>query len=376
MIYILYSNDYEVFLGGNYLPENDVLISTTENILKSCEEIGVPMTFFCDLTCLWRYRELGYTEFPDAVEQQLVQTIRSGHDVQTHIHPHWLDTEISYGKNGSTSYKVDPSKFLMGNWSPEDGTSLRDFCVGIYTKAKQHLEDLLIPIDSNYECMAYRAGGYGVQPNSGDIYSALQNSGYKIDSSIVPGMTYETEVNRIDFTKVPSLGNYSIDPDKGLTRASDTGVFEIPVLALRKGEARWPLAKAFFRKVIKSFLSREKRKRLGYPIQMSHAPAKDNTLTQQLLAEFKIIRDGWYMLELGEDADLMMDVATRYIDQYKNDNTDLYVSISCHSKSMNPRILKAFKKFHRQLDSLYGSHLKAITFKEAEQFLKQEMKVS
>ena len=27
MIYILYSDDYEVYLGGNYYPERDVLIA-------------------------------------------------------------------------------------------------------------------------------------------------------------------------------------------------------------------------------------------------------------------------------------------------------------------------------------------------------------
>jgi len=371
VIYILYSNDYEVFLGGNYQPESEVLIDTTKDVLNACDELGVPMTLFCDLICLWRYRELEYSNFPDAVEKQMHNAIQRKHDVQAHIHPHWLETEISYGKDGSTNYKVDPSKFLIGNWSPKDGTSLRDFCVDIFTKAKRHLEDLLIPIDSNYQCMAYRAGGYGVQPNSGDIYTALLNTGYKIDSSIVPGMTYDTQVNRIDFTKAPTLGNYSIDPKKGLTQASDSGVFEIPVLALRKGEARWPLAKAFFRKVIKTLLSRENRKRLGYPIQMSDTPAKNNTLTKQLLDEFQIVRDGWYMLELGEDADLMIDVATRYIDQYKEANTDLFVSISCHSKSMNPRILTAFRKFHKRLEFLYGSQLKAITFQEAGKYLKQ-----
>jgi hypothetical protein len=372
VIYILYSNDYEVFLGGNYLPESQVLIDTTNDVLTACDELGVPMTLFSDLICLWRYRELEYSAFPDAVEKQLQQAIQRGHDVQAHIHPHWLETDISYGKDGSTAYKVNPSKFLIGNWSPKDGSSMRDFCVDIFTKAKRHLEDLLIPIDSNYQCMAYRAGGYGVQPNSETIYSALQDTGYKIDSSIVPGMTYETDVNRIDFKAVPSLGNYSIDPGKGLNQASDSGVFEIPVLALRNGEARWSLTKAFIRKVIKTLLSSQKRKRLGYPIQMSDAETRKNTLIKQLLEEFQIIRDGWYMLEFGEDANLMIDGATQYIDKYKKESVDLFVSISCHSKSLNPRILSAFKKFHKHLEIQYGSQLKAITFQDAEKYLKRK----
>ena len=365
MIYILYSNDYEVFLGGNYLPESEILIDTTNSLLDACDELDVPMTLFCDLICLWRYREMGYPEFPDAVERQLVQAVKNGHDVQTHVHPHWLETEISFGANGSTTYQVDPAKFLLGNWSPNDGRNLFDFCLGIFQKAKQHLENLLIPINPNYECMAYRAGGYGIQPHSKEIFSALKNSKYTIDSSIVPGMTYQTDVNRIDFTQIPELGNYSISPDRGIYEAADDGVFEIPVLALRKGEARWPLARAFFRKVLKSIVLHKKYQPLGYPIQMTQTPTKKNTLLKQLMKEVSTVLEGWYMLELGDDENLMFDVATAYIDKYHVGSSDLFVSISCHSKSMNSRRLDAFKTFHKRLASHYGSQMKTITFQEA-----------
>jgi len=46
MIYILYSNDYEVFLGGNFKPESKVLIDTTTDVLGVCDELGIPMTLF------------------------------------------------------------------------------------------------------------------------------------------------------------------------------------------------------------------------------------------------------------------------------------------------------------------------------------------
>ena len=75
MIYILYSNDYELYLGGNYRPESEVLIEPTRKFLGACEEVGIPVTFFCDSACMWRYRELGNTEFPNLAELQLKEAV-------------------------------------------------------------------------------------------------------------------------------------------------------------------------------------------------------------------------------------------------------------------------------------------------------------
>ncbi len=365
MIYILYSNDYEVFLGGNYRPEREVLINSTESVLAACAEINVPITLFCDMTCLWRYREQGYNEFPEAVEEQLKDTIQKGHDVQTHIHPHWFDTEISATGSGTSTYKVDPGKFLIGNWIPADGSSLREFCTGVFIRAKHHLEELLQPYDPKYQCMSYRAGGYGVQPNSEDIYGALLDAGYLVDSSIVPGMIYESNVNKIDFSCAPDSGNYLLSAKDDILSATDEGVFEIPVLALKDGSARWLLLKAFIRKVFKALFNPPHRNHMGYPIQMSDSISKKKGSLKQILDEVQIIKRGWYMLELGEDEDLMVDATRQYINRHQESDKDLFVSVSCHSKSTNSLMLKAFRKYHRRLETIYGSQLKAITFQEA-----------
>ncbi|NQV29790.1 MAG: hypothetical protein HQ508_02785 [Candidatus Marinimicrobia bacterium] len=365
MIYILYSDDYEVFLGGNHLPEKEVLIRSTENVLSACEDIGVPMTLFCDMACLWRYRELGYPDFPEQVEQQLKDAIGRGHDVQTHIHPHWLDTQITFGEKGETSYNFDLTKFLLGNWKQEDGSSFQEFCADIFKRAKVHLEDLLRSIDPSYECIAYRAGGYGIQPNTKQIFGGLLDAGYLIDSSIVPGMIVDSNVNHIDFRQVPKAGNYFVSAEQGIQSIADDGVFEIPVLALREATARWVLAKNFIRKVTRYFVKPKKPKPLGYAIQVSDTKGEKKSALREIFDELKKVRRGWMMLELGDDASLMVDATRKYISQNKNSEIDLFVSVSCHSKSTHPAILDAFKKYHNRLKSIYGDELKAITFQEA-----------
>ena len=369
MIYILYSNDYEVYLGGNYFPESEVLIKTTKDVLSACEDIGVPITLFCDLPCLWRYRELGYTEFPDAVDHQLKNTIDREHDVQAHIHPHWFETEIVYNEKGIPRYDFDLSKFLLGNWIPQGGLALQEFCGDIFRRAKSYLEDLLRPVNPSYRCIAFRAGGYGMQPNTKEILEALIDAGYLIDSSIVPGMVLDSNVNRIDFTEVPQEGNYSVSPELGLNRVSEEGLFEIPVLALRQGEASWLLAKALPLKVVRYFLERTKQKQMGFSIQSAGPTKKRKKLLGKISDQVDAIRDGRFILELCKDVGIMVDATRHYINRYNSGDRDLLFAVSCHSKSADPGVLDALKRFHRRLERIYGGQLKAMTFQEAGRWL-------
>ena len=87
-INLLYSIDYELFWTHND-DEVRVLVEPTERLLRQAEALGVRYTLFVDVLCLFRYRELGLHRFVDAVEDQLRDAVRRGHDVQTHLHPHW-----------------------------------------------------------------------------------------------------------------------------------------------------------------------------------------------------------------------------------------------------------------------------------------------
>ncbi|MBD3297502.1 MAG: hypothetical protein GF341_02525, partial [candidate division Zixibacteria bacterium] len=249
MINILYSNDYELYLGGNHLPEDEVLLRPTESLLAACEDLGIPMTNFVDVACLWRYRESGESSFPDAVDKQLTHALTRGHDVQAHVHPHWMDTNIVRGTNDMAHYETDPDTFLLAHCAQRAGRHLRDFTTGIATRIRRYLDDLLLPVDDDYRCVAFRAGGFGLQPGEHEIIGGLYDAGFRIDSSVVPGMREHTNVNRIDFSDVPTRGNYFIDANDGLTAAAQQGLFEIPVLAVGPSDARFALARTLIRKV-------------------------------------------------------------------------------------------------------------------------------
>ncbi|MFC1888529.1 hypothetical protein ACFL4G_02110 [Thermodesulfobacteriota bacterium] len=363
MIYILYSDDYEVFLGGNYRPETEVLVRTTDRLLSACEAIGVSMTLFCDVACLWRYRELGHTDFVSAVENQLRHAVERGHDVQAHLHPHWIDTEIEHDGEGASRYRFDMDRFLLGNIDGQGNPAKRRSITDLLAHARSYLEDLLRPIDPAYVCTAFRAGGYGIQPGTEEIFTALLDAGYRIDSSVVPGMVLQSNVNRIDFTTVPERGNYCISPELGLSRAAGDGIFEIPVAAGRVGSRA--LARADTRRVVRRLKRLPRPVSLGYSIQMTAKRNAPPGLLALARERARTIRAGWGMLELCHDAALMADITRSYVDRCGTGAGDLYFSFSCHSKSIDPAALAAMREYHRRLEGFYGSKLKAITFREA-----------
>lgn len=374
MIYILYSNDYEVFLGGNYKTEKEVLVDSTNKVLDTCNNIGIPMTLFCDVLCLLRYKELGYNDFPLAVEYQLKEALLKGHDIQAHIHPHWLNTDIQYDNKGASNYSFDFSQFLLGNLIPENDKQYEDYITEIFNKTKNYLTDLLITIDKSYKCIAYRAGGYGIQPRTESIISALKKSGFSIDSSVVPGMIMTSNVNKINFQNVPNKANYYLSSSQGLDKTAGSGIFECPVLTCNN--AHILLFKFLMRRIIKKFFDKKKPIRCpvkGYPIQsVQSGEKKQNQKIKKLLLELKRIQKGWVMLELGTvDDKLMVDVTKKYVDKYYSTEKDIYFSFSCHSKSTRPDTVSMISDYHNQLNSYYKGDFEAITFQKMNSLIKR-----
>jgi len=202
MIYILYSADYEVYLGSNFFPEEEVLIQPTDNLLDTCNKLGIPITLFADTCCFQRYREFGLDDFPDAVDEQLQNAVRDGHDVQAHVHPHWLFTTID--KEG---YTPDVTRFLLGNLSADTEDCFK-ILSRILSNCRDSLTKTLKPVNRSYRCIAFRAGGYGIQPNTELIARALRSEGFLIDSSVVPCLILKNPVNDIDFRSMPQRANY------------------------------------------------------------------------------------------------------------------------------------------------------------------------
>ncbi len=289
-----------------------MLVGPTSALLDACEAAGVPITLFCDVACLWRYREVGDEEFPAAVEEQLREAVRRGHDVQAHLHPHWQHAQRENGR-----WRAPLDTFLVG--ALDDPASL-------LARAAGYLNELLRPVEPAYSCVAFRAGNYGLQPGHERVFAALRETGYQVDSSVVPGLVLLNEVNRIDFRGWPERSGRL------------HGLYEVPIASARFG----PID------AVRRRLNRPPmRQPRGMTIQATSA-------SRPSLASRLFRLDP---LELGPDPRRLRAITSRYL---RRVGSDVDFSFSCHPKAVAELELKALLAYHEWLSRTYD--VEAITF--------------
>lgn len=364
MIYALYSTDYELFLGANHVSEYEILIEPTERLLKTSENAEIPMNIFCDVASIWRYRELGMNEFPDQVENQLKSALMRSHDVQTHLHPHW-----PFARQDGKRWVYSSEKYLLGTLYPDPEKCL-ELATQYLKKASEYLTGLLRPVNSGYKCVAYRAGGFGLQPNESMILSALEKTGYVIDSSIAPGLVMRTNVSQVDFTEVPREPNYFISSERGLKSISKNGLFEIPIAASRLGYFDYINLQRY------NLMQRLKHKsnewdHRGSSVQEINQPrsrGKLQKLAHEMKRQVDKFNSRWVPLELRSDHQPMLAVTRAYLKQFEAkllNGGDIYFSMLAHSKTLSNDMLRALASYQKEMAKIYGNNFKAITFQQA-----------
>ena len=88
------------------------------------------------------------------------------------------------------------------------------------------------PIDPSYRCIAFRAGGFCLQPEK-PLASILYDEGIRIDSSVCRGLKCTIGGMYYDYTKFPKHNNIWFSSEKSLENSSTTpingGLFEVPI---------------------------------------------------------------------------------------------------------------------------------------------------
>lgn len=226
---ILLTLDYELYGNGS----GDVfrhIIEPTNKILAVCLKYHVKLTIFFEvIEYLALKREwdsgntMGYAENPiSAMEHQIQEAYRHGHDVQLHIHPQWINAVYNDGQ-----WKVDLDNWRLGEYHGEGEKSLYH----ILRQGKDTVEQIIRPVDTSYQCTALRAGWFNIQP-SHHIVHTMQELGMKMDSSVFPGGKETGTLNRFDFTSITNdKGYWHVDRDVTLESLHKTNVIELPIVA-------------------------------------------------------------------------------------------------------------------------------------------------
>jgi hypothetical protein len=358
-LFILFSADYELFLGKNFLSEKEVLIDPTEMLLSGCQEDGIPMTLFADVASVWRYRTLKIqSDYPRLFEEQLLKAINSIHDVQLHMHPHWLTSSFD-----GTGWIMDTSKFKLCDVGFKDDQNNQQFYAeDLISNGKAYLENLLQHVKFDYRCIAFRAGGYGIQPEEKKLFKALLAAGFLIDSSIAPEFVFKSNVNQIDFRNLPKNINCRLGSEYGLLQEDRDGIFEIPIAAykethhealIRRMKHILPLWKRFIRNYYGDYRPR------GGSIQ-NESPVK------RLLRRFT--NPSVFQLELSGfplDVDRMVYSTKKFIGLHHKEANKLFFSALCHPKDLFPSNILGIREYWVRIKKIYGNNIKAVTFKEA-----------
>lgn len=240
MLNICLSFDYELFFGKNFLSDEEVLFRPTGKIMDALKKCGVSGTFFADVCSIEQHKKYGKTSYIEGFTEQIQEMEHQNLDVQLHIHPNWLCSEWMDGewKFDLDSYRIhyfgfDKSKLINADSIIKNGISF--------------LNQALIPVNKNYKCCAYRAGGFSIQPHR-DLVKVLLNNGIFIDSSIAPHLKSTSQTNYYDFSNPPKRWNWWLASDVDWNHAgsmSPASLYEVPVGTSSKNPFHYLLARIF-----------------------------------------------------------------------------------------------------------------------------------
>ena len=193
MLNLCITFDYELWLDRIETGDYELLFEPTEKILEMLRQEGVKTTFFADVCSVMRHNDYGLKDYCERFSSQLQKAARDGHDVQLHIHPSWKNCvyenghwDMSYSGYCIQSYGFEPDKADSG--------------YNIIRSGIEYLNNIIRPINSDYKCIAYRAGGFCVKPEE-ELMTALYENGIRIDSSVAIGQKASEGEQIYDFSQ-------------------------------------------------------------------------------------------------------------------------------------------------------------------------------
>lgn len=205
---LLFTFDYELFLGARSGSVNDCMIEPTQKLMEVFEKYGVPAIFFVDTTYLSLLKEKSNkfekcaADFK-AIAAQLQQLIRKGHYVYPHIHPHWKDA-VYHQETNQWSLK-DVKHYRFNSLPDSEKASVFESSINV-------LREIILPVNAHYEINSFRAGGWCLQPFT-DFKPYFEKYGIKYDFSVLPQVYQLSSAQYFDFSMSPDKPVYHFEED-------------------------------------------------------------------------------------------------------------------------------------------------------------------
>jgi hypothetical protein len=175
MLKTILTLDYEIHGNGHGSPRA-LMVEPTDRLLRQCDRHGAKLTIMADVAEILKFGEYldehGRDDYAYRdICEQLRSAVRSGHDVQLHVHSSYLNARFVDGH-----WEQDYSEYDLARLPPP---RLHD----VVARCKRFLVDLLTPVRPRYDCIAFRAANWSMSP-SRDLSRALVDNGIAIDTSV------------------------------------------------------------------------------------------------------------------------------------------------------------------------------------------------
>ena len=223
MLNVAITFDYEIFFGDNYGTMDEILFNPTDKLLELLDKYGVKTTFFVDVLSVYMHNNYGLTEYSEKFEAQLKKMLKKGHDIQLHIHSNWLKSTFA-----NSTWKFDIEHYRIHSFGFDENVEMS--VPNMIKWGKEYLENLAHEVKDDYQCVAYRAGGYCIQPH-GELFECLLKNGIYIDSSVAIGQK-STGINDYDFSKIYQKHSWKIDVEGDISASASNAkrtIYEIPI---------------------------------------------------------------------------------------------------------------------------------------------------
>lgn len=225
---VILSFDYELFFGTQSGTVEKSLIEPTNLLLDSMDSNGLKGNFFVDWQMLKYLKEEG-TERTDLdylrIEEQLRDIVKRGHRIELHIHPHWVDAK--YKGDGTWDF-LNFKHYSLDSFTEEEIVSMFNEGVDLLTKIARKE-------DADYRIVAFRAGGWAVQPFE-KLKHGLKSANITIDSSCAYWQYYTSKYSTFDFRSevLKDADLYSFSAD--VLQPEKNGEFiEVPISTFKRG---------------------------------------------------------------------------------------------------------------------------------------------
>lgn len=196
---VLFTFDYELFLGNRSGTVQECIITPTYKLLSLLNQYQFKGVFFVDTTYLLSLKTvaelyLKAKEDQAAIYEQLRNLIQQGHYVFPHVHAHWLDAEYLPDENEWSLKELRYYQFSA--LDQERQTKL-------FGESVQLIQSIADSVVKNYQIDSYRAGGWSIQPFLSFKPHFLKH-GIHHEWSVLPGKYVTSTAHSFDFRKVPT----------------------------------------------------------------------------------------------------------------------------------------------------------------------------